>query len=87
MFFKATSLSESESKLARCVLVQKQNFHFEKNVLRRLMFDDARSCFQELREKFLGVAVVEANFLKTLNYVTKLFREIGCIKRKSGSKY
>mgnify|MGYP005984687767 FL=1 len=51
------------------------------------MFDDARSCFQELREKFLGVAVVEANFLKTLNYVTKLFREIGCIKRKSGSKY
>ena len=47
---------------------------------------EAQLCFQEFREKFRGVAILEANFLRKLSYVLKLFREIGSIKRKSGSR-
>ena len=37
-------------------------------------------------EKFTGVAVLEANFLRTLSLCIKLFGEIASIKRKSGSR-
>ena len=43
-------------------------------------------CFQKFLENFPGVAVLEAIFLWTLSYVTKLFRETGCVDRISGSR-
>ena len=50
------------------------------------MIYEARPCFQEFREKFPGVAVLEANFLRTLSFAKQVFHESGTTKRKSGSR-
>ncbi|RZC34208.1 hypothetical protein BDFB_015258, partial [Asbolus verrucosus] len=47
---------------------------------------EAQLCIREFCEKFPNVAVIESNFLNTVSYLVRLFRETGSIHRKSGSR-